>query len=173
MRTSGRWAMGGFLEFVLDGGTPWVLAASSGQIGARLPAVGTIGDLLIDPDASLVFCEPSVSEVVVTSSGLRKVTTASGSSTVIAAQHIAALNIHSGRVAFGKRGRNRVRACILEVTLTGADETAAFAPKGMSGSGHDRVRHLARQLDDARARKLLPEIEVTTSIDRDYLWSWP
>jgi hypothetical protein len=149
-----------FLENLWIGGTcrrlPVVLAASSGQIGARLPGVGTRGDLVIAPDASLVFCEPEVSEAVLTSSGMRTITTASGSSTVIAAQDVAALNIHTGR-----------GACVFEVTLASADESAAFARSRSSeyASPYGDVRYFARQLRKERARQGLREIEVTRTID--------
>jgi hypothetical protein len=162
-----------FLEIIWNGGTgrrlPLVLAAASGQISARLPDVGARGDLVITPDASLVFSEREVSETVFTSSGLKTLTTGSGSSTVIVAQDVAALNIHFGFIQLAAIGRNRHRACVFEVTLTGAEEQAAFALlRDGGGSSHDRVLYFARRLQEERAEVGLPEIEVTKSYDRGY-----
>jgi hypothetical protein len=165
------------LEMIWNGGTgrrlPLVLAASSGQIGARLTDVGARGDLVITPDASLVFSEREVSETVFTSSGLKTLNTGSGSSTVIVAQDVAALNIHFGSIQLDAIGGHRHRACVFEVTLTGADEQAAFALLRDGGdSSHDRVRYVALRLQKERAGVGLPDIKVTKTFDTDSVRPW-
>ncbi len=160
------------LEIVWQGGTGRSLrvrlGVSSGQIGARLPEHGTRGTLVTATDASLIFHEPD--RLVFTNAGMKRVVTASDTSTVIAAQDVAAFNVHFGRMQPRPTDRFRARACIFEVTLCGDDERAAFAclwPDYESPSDH--VRYFVRQLQKQRAKEGLPEIEVTKTIDTDYL----
>ncbi len=163
------------LEIVWQGGTGRsvrvLLGVSSGEIGARLPEHGTWGTLVTATNASLIFHEPDATRLVFTNAGMNSVVTASGTSTVIAAQDVAALNVHFGRMQPRPTARFRVRACIFEVTLSGDDERAEFACLEVDGyvSAFDRVRYFVRQLQKQRAKDGLPEIEVTKTIDTDCL----
>jgi hypothetical protein len=88
-------------------------------------------------------------------------------------QAVAALNIHFGFIQLDAIGRHPRGACVLEVTLTGAEEQAAFALLRDGGdSSYDRVSYFARRLQKQRAEQGLSEPKVTKTFDTDSLRLW-
>jgi hypothetical protein len=164
-----------FLELIWNGRSsrrlPCVLVAASGDVGARLPHPGSKGDLVIAPYAALEFLERKVVEAVVTGLGLKTVTFLPGSSARIDARDVAAFNVHFGEIQLDAIGRNRTRACILEITLAGSGGMASFArARAVHHENflYDEIRPFVRRLQTERAKARLPKIEVTKSYDSGY-----